>query len=158
MREDVLYAPTIDGTAVPIIDVTNPAFQVNASDEDLAALCDQFLRESTARQDVPAPVLAALQRSTLGRALMAARGTFLTGIHTYFLKLGPDSLWDGAEDMDRRIAASFPALANRVRLQDVARLIADGIARAPGGPPRPLLFINIAGGPAADSWNALLHL
>ena len=41
----------------------------------------------------------------------------------------------------------------------MARLIADGLAAVLAAhPARPLCFINVAGGPAADSWNALIHL
>src|SRR5689334_14820903 len=115
MRQDVLYARTGDGLNVPIVDVTNPAFRIDPSEQELATLTSQFLSEATARQDVPPPLLAALQRPVLGRGLMAARGTFLSGMHTYLMKLGPDSLWDGAEEIDRRIAASFPAYTNRLR-------------------------------------------
>jgi len=158
MRQDVLYARTGDGLNVPIVDVTNPAFRIDPSEQELAALTGQFVSETTARQDVPPQLLAALQRSVLGRGLMAARGTFLSGMHTYLMKLGPDSLWDGAEEIDRRIAASFPAFTNRLRVQDMARLLADGIAAAAPAAGRALTFVNIAGGPAADSWNALLLL
>src|SRR3954464_13698278 len=158
MRHDVLYARTGDGMKVPIVDVTNPAFRIDPSEQELAALTGQFLGAAPARQDVPPPMLAALQRSVLGRGLMAARGTFLSGMHTYLMKLGPDSLWDGAEEIDRRIAASFPAFTNRLRVQDVARLLADAILAAVPAAGRDLCFVNIAGGPAADSWNALLLL
>src|SRR5581483_11491722 len=102
-------------------------------------------------------MLAMLQQSTLGAGLLAARGTFLSGLHTYLMKLGPGNLWHGASEIDRRIAASFPALTNRIRLQDVARLIADGVAQSPADS-RPWLFVDIAGGPAADAWNALLTI
>jgi hypothetical protein len=156
MRQDVLYARTGDGLNVPIVDVTNPAFRIDPSEQELAVLTGQFLGEAQARQDVPPQLLAALQRSVLGRGLMAARGTFLSGMHTYLMKLGPDSLWDGAEEIDRRIAASFPAYTNRLRVQDMARLLADGMLVAAPALGRPLCFVNIAGGPAADSWNALL--
>jgi hypothetical protein len=47
----------------------------------------------------------------------------------------------------------------RLRLQDMARLLADGLAPALAARPRaPLRLLNIAGGPAADSLNALLVL
>lgn len=156
MRQDVLYAPTGGGLNVPIVDVTNPAFRIDPSEQELATLTSQFLGEAQARENVPPQLVAALQRSVLGRGLMAARGTFLSGMHTYLMKLGPDSLWDGAEEIDRRIAASFPAYTSRLRVQDMARLLADGVLAASPVAGRALCFVNIAGGPAADSWNALL--
>jgi hypothetical protein len=148
MTSGVLSATTDDGLCVPVIDVTHPAFAVTTTDTELAALCDQFVLESKERREIPAPLREALQRSMLGRALIAASGTFVTGMDTYLLKLGPENLGAEASPIDRRIAASFPALMTRVRLQDVARLLADGLSRtAAATSPRPLCLVNIGGGP-----------
>jgi hypothetical protein len=77
-----------------------------------------------------------LKRSVLGRALMGAAGTFLPGMPTYLMKLGPDHLGAGyAQELDRRIAGSPPALAMRLRLLDVVTLLAEGIGSAPDGGP-----------------------
>jgi hypothetical protein len=155
----ILYAMTDDGLELPVIDVTNPVFAVTATDAQLAAMSDQFVRESESRQQIPAPLRDALQRSMLGRGLMAASGTFLTGMSTYLLKVGPDNLGTDADPVDRRIAASFPAFVTRLRLQDMARLLADSLSLTfATSRERPLCLINIAGGSAADSWNALIHL
>jgi len=159
MKTGVLYAITDDGTNLPIIDVTNPAFAVAATDAELGAMCEQFLLESAKRQEIPAPLREALQRSILGRAIMAASGTFLAGMDTYLFKLGPDNLGTNATPIDRRIAESFPAFTARLRLQDMARLLADGVSlTAVSEPRRPVCLINIGGGPASDSWNALIYL
>ncbi len=159
MTPGILSAMTDDGISLPVIDVTNPAFAVTATDTELAAMCDQFVLESKQRQEIPAPLREALLRSTLGRALTAASGTFLTGMDTYLLKLGPENLGAEASPIDRRIAASFPALMTRVRLQDMARLLADALSvSAAATRQRPLSLVNIGGGPAGDSWNALIHL
>jgi hypothetical protein len=159
MTPDILSAMTDDGLSVPVIDVTNPAFAVTTTEAELAAMCDQFVLESKARQEIPAPLREALQRSMLGRALIAASGTFLPGMDTYLFKLGPENLGAEASPIDRRIAASFPALMTRVRLQDMARLLADGLSLAAApNLRRPLCLVNIGGGPASDSWNALIHL
>jgi hypothetical protein len=149
----------LDDTPVPIVDVTNPAFAISSSPEELAVMTEQFVRESTRSQDVSAEVRAALGRSRLGRGLMAARGTFLTGLNTYLLKIGADNLPEEFDPTDRRIAASFPSITARLRLQDMATLLSDGLHDAlASDPERPLRFINIAGGPAADAWNALIRL
>jgi hypothetical protein len=114
--------------------------------------------ESRPRREIPPHVQELLRQSRLGAGLAAAAGSFLSGLTTYLLKLGPDNLGDGFQEIDRRIAASFPAFMTRVRVQDVARLLADGIAGLPSPDRRQLLFLNIAGGPGADSWNALIQL
>ena len=46
----------------------------------------------------------------------------------------------------------------RLRTQQVAGLLADGIAAAPAAPGAPLHLVNIGGGPAIDSLNALILL
>jgi hypothetical protein len=154
-----VYANTDEGLALAVVDVTDPSFRVAATDAELEALAAQFVREQENRPELPAPVRAALAQSKLGGALMAAAGGFLPGLPTYWLKLGPEHLLDPFTEIDRRIAASFPGFTTRIRLQDMARLLADGAAVALAArPDRPLRFINIAGGPAADSWNALIHL
>src|SRR6266849_2693998 len=85
----ILYATTDEGRDLPVIDVTNPVFAVSATDAELTEMSEEFVRESETRQQIPAPLRDALQRSMLGRGLMAASGTFLTGMMTYLLKLGP---------------------------------------------------------------------
>ncbi|HEX2995887.1 MAG TPA: hypothetical protein VHP14_13765, partial [Anaerolineales bacterium] len=87
-------------------------------------------------------------------------GTFMSGLNTYLLKLGPDNLGDSyASDIDRRIAASLPALSARLRLQDIARFLAEGLIPSLQANARAALhLLNIGGGPAIDSMNALIVL
>ena len=158
-NEATVYATTDEGLSLPVVDVTAPAFSVRVSDAELDAMAEQFLQESASRPEMPPAVREVLARSILGKTLMAAAGTFLSGLHTYLLKLGPEHLNDPFTDIDRRIAASFPGFTTRIRLQDMARLIADGLKPILAADARrPLCLINVAGGPAADSWNALIHL
>ena len=159
MKHGVVYAKTEDGVELPVIDVTNPAFAVSATDGELAAMTEQYIRESEERKEIPPEVRVALQQSMLGKALMAASGTFLDGMSTYVLKLGPENLGAKASAIDRRIAASFPAFTARLRLADMARLLADGLAaRLAGAPLRNMCLVNIGGGAGADSWNALIQV
>src|SRR5580704_1030533 len=159
MRTDVVYAMTDEGEKLAVIDVTNPAFAVNATDEELAAMAEQYILEAGRQQEIPAALREALRSSKLGRGLMAASGTFLDGMTTYLLKLGPQNLGEGTSPIDQRIAASFPAFTARLRLQDMALLLADGLAKtAAVDPRRRVCLVNIGGGPSADSWNALICL
>lgn len=152
------YATSDDAGRLPVIDITHPAFAVDDDPDAIARQARTFVAESPHQREIPPHVRELLQRSRLGSGLAAAAGSFLTGLNTYLLKLGPENLGDGFADIDRRIAASFPAFMTRVRLQDVARMLADGIAQVDRDDRRPLQFINIAGGPAADCWNALIQL
>jgi hypothetical protein len=159
MNSDILHATTESGEKLAIIDVTNPAFAVTVADPEIAALEEQYILEAGRQQEIPAALREALRSSKLGRGLMAASGTFLDGMSTYQLKLGPENLWNGASPIDKRIAASFPAFTARLRLQDMARLLADGLAMtATVDPRRRVYLVNIGGGPGADSWNALISL
>jgi hypothetical protein len=84
----------------------------------------------------------------------------MLGLHTYLLKLGPEMLGSvSAKPIDRRIAESLPVLAVRLRLQDMAQLMADTLVEPLSlHRSRPLHFVNIAGGPAIDSLNTLILL
>ena len=159
VENGVVYAMTDGGVRTAVIDVTHPAFAVTVTEAELAAMEKQYLTEMGRQAEMPAAVQEALRNSMLGRGLMAASGTFLDGMSTYLLKLGPENLGDGATAIDRRIAASFPAVVGRLRLADMARLMAEGLERsATTGARRPVCLVNIAGGSGADSWNALIRL
>jgi hypothetical protein len=66
----------------------------------------------------------------------------MTGMNSYLLRLGPTMLGSAyAKPIDCRIAASLPVMAVRLRLQDVAQLMAE--AALPvliKEPTRPLTF------------------
>src|SRR5215831_12750313 len=146
-------------TVLPVVDVTNPSFAISPSADEMAAMTAQYIKESTQSQDVSPEIRMALSRSRIGSGLMAARGTFLSGLSTYLLKLGPDNLPDEFHPIDRRIAASFPSVTARLRLQDMAELVSGGISQTLAADAnRSLHLINIAGGPSADSWNTLIKL
>lgn len=142
-----------------IIDVTQSSFREEVPEIALLAMSQDFIDGFEQRESVSAEIREALSRSVLGRALAAASGSYLSGMGTYLIKLGPKNLWAGAHEIDRRIVGSFPALTSRIRLQDMAHLLADGLEQqicAKRG--RPVCMLNIGGGTAADSWNALLCL
>ncbi len=145
----IRFARTRAGLELPIVDVTNPAFAV--SDEELARATRAFDRQPF--RWLPAPLRAALLRRLLRGSLLTpgtarARGTYLAGLDTYLLKLGDRVGAVSAHPADRHITASLPALCLRLRLLDVARLMAL--------PPGPVRMVNIGGGTAIDSLNALL--
>src|SRR5215471_1933339 len=160
----VCYAVTDDGIELPVIDVTHPAFAFDVSDEKFAQLIDQFARSERRRAKLPrflqnAMLRLFLKRSIIGRGMLEAKNGFLHALPTYLLKLSPETLGKAySGKMDRRIAAAAPSLAIRLRLRDVAHLLADGIVLALTAKSAnvPLYLINIAGGPAADSLNALI--
>jgi hypothetical protein len=163
-KPGVSYAITNDGLELPVVDVTHPAFAESLSEERQQMLTQRFLEEQRRFARMPRLVRNALLRfflrgSRIARGLRRAEGTFLDGMTTYLFKVGPKNLGSYAVPADRRILRSLPAISVRLRLHDMARLLADGLApRLGANAGRPLHFLNIAGGPAIDSLNALLVL
>lgn len=159
VSRSILWVPDEEGMPTPVLDLTHPAFAIEIDDAEVARLADDFVRDA-----VPAPQLSpatrmALHRSRLGRAVLASSGTYLSGMGTYLLKLGPDAFDPDVDPLDRRLAASFPAFCTRIRLQDTVRLMVDELARQlDADEQRPVSFINIGGGPAADTVNTLLAI
>jgi hypothetical protein len=102
----------------------------------------------------------ATRRSLLLRAAIEPQAAYLGGLPTYVMKIGPDNLAPPFDSrIDRQVAAAPAVTSMRIRLQQVARLTAKGLeedlAKRPGVP---LHLINIGGGPAIDSINALILL
>lgn len=157
----VCYAVSGDGLELPVIDITHPAFACDVSPQELSAIIEESVRAWEAVQKTPPEVLRGLAaNSLLVRGWVQSVGSFMSGMTTYLYRLGPNNLGEGyAGPVDRRTAAGIMPLSFRFRLRDVARLIADGLALALAARPGcPVHLLNIAGGPSADSLNALILL
>ena len=154
----VSYALTDDGLELPVVDVTHPAFDCELSEEALSATIDAAMRSAQLALAAPPAQLDALARqSLLFRLTREAAGTFLTGMGTYLNRLRPDLLGLWANDLDRQVAAGIMPVSFRYRLRDVARLLADALAAGLEAQPEGLVhLLNIGGGSASDSLNALI--
>jgi hypothetical protein len=160
----VIHAMTQAGHSLPVIDVTNPRFAVPDDPASVGKLLDAAAHEERRYRRVPKFIMrllmkAAARRSLLVRAIFNPDATYLDGLSTYVMKLGADNLpppYNGPIDL--RIAASPPLVLLRLRTQQVARLVADGLVAHLDGNAAPLHLINIGGGPAIDSMNTLLLL
>lgn len=80
------------------------------------------------------------------------------GTADLFVEAGPEMLGSAyTKPIDRQIASALPSFCVRLRLQDMAQLLAETLLPIiRSAPDRPLRFLNIAGGPAMDSLNAIL--
>ena len=100
----------------------------------------------------------ATKRSRLARAIFNSRKGYLDGITTYVLKLGESNLpppFDSSTD--RKFASAPNAVQIRLRTQQIARLLSEALVEPLAlAPAAPLHLINIGGGPALDSINALI--
>jgi len=158
-------ARTRDGHDLPVIDVTDPRFAIPDDPATVRALYDTFVEGERRRHRIPKFIMqmmmrAAARNSRMVRALFTSDASFLDGVTTYLLKLDADHLVPPYDSpMDRRMAASPHVRLIRLRMQQVARFLADGLvadlAAAAGAP---LHLINIGGGTALDSVNALILL
>src|SRR5262245_10231473 len=161
----VVFATTADGLRLPVIDVTHPAFAIPDDSASLAAKRDAILAWDRRNRRMPAIVTRLLmrlaaRRSLLLRKILASDSGYLDSITTYMVKLGADHLPPGFDGpMDRKVAAAPHLVLIRLRMQQLARLLAEAlVARLGDAPDAPLHLVNIAGGPALDSTNALIIL
>jgi hypothetical protein len=157
-KSGVYYAITEDGIELPIVDITHPAFALHLTEAELADLYDRYVRKIQKRGFLQRHLFQFfLKRSILGRGIMGALGGFLAGMNTYLLKIGADNLGSFANQIDREIAEALPSVSLRLRLQDMAHLLADALLPLlQAKPEQELHLLNIAGGPAMDSLNALI--
>jgi hypothetical protein len=164
MSPQVFYAKTRQGYDLPIIDIANPRFAVSEDPGVARALHEAFIRSEQKRRRIPKFLMrmmlrSAAKKSLLVKALFNAESDFLDGISTYVMKLGPGNLVPPYDsDLDRKFAASPHIPLLRLRMQQTARLLADALRARLRGAHAPLVLINIAGGPALDSLNAIMLL
>jgi hypothetical protein len=164
-RPGLCYAVTDDGLELPVIDVTHPAFRLDIDPPALQALTEKAILDMDRQERIPRLLQRLFLRtylrgSRLGGAIARSRNTYLDAMSTYIIKLGPDNLGAAASaPVDRLIAASLPCLCARLRLQQVAALLAEGLMPMLEASPRgALTLLTIAGGAASDSLNTLLIL
>jgi hypothetical protein len=160
-----VHATTRQGYNLPVIDVSNPCFFVPDDVGSLSTLREQLAESELRRKRVPRFLLKWLmrsmaRRSLLARELLGGDGEVLSGLTTYMMKLGAGNLVAPFNtDLDKRLAAAPGVMSMRVRLQQLAKLLAEGLqgelaARAG----IPLHLLTIGGGTAIDSLNALILL
>jgi hypothetical protein len=164
-RPGVVYAFTRDSIELPVVDVTHPVFAISITEFEQETMVEKFLCDGVPLAKLPKPfreiaLRFLLRQSVLAQGIDQARGSFMSGLQTYLLKLGPEMLGNAyTKPIDRQIAAALPSFCVRLRLQDMAELMSETLLPLMSHDPHsPLRFLNIAGGPAMDSLNALILL
>jgi hypothetical protein len=165
---NIVSAATSLGFDLPVIDVSNPAFFVPDDATALGALRAELAESERRRKRLPRFVLRWLMRSLARRSLIARellggelRGeAVLGGITTYMMKIGAANLVAPINtELDKRLAASPGAVSIRIRLQQLAQLLAGGLrGELAARGPVPLHLISIGGGTAIDCLNTLIVL
>ncbi|HLH95816.1 MAG TPA: hypothetical protein VKW08_11950 [Xanthobacteraceae bacterium] len=164
--DSLILAKTREGFDLPVIDLTNPRFAVPNDAAAVRELYQEFVDGERRRRHIPKFIMrmmlrSAARQSRLVDALFSSETGYLDAISTYVMKLGPDNLVPPYDTpMDHRFAASSHVPLVRLRMFQVARLVADALTEElPAAPASaPLSLINIGGGPALDSINALIFL
>jgi len=164
-RDGVAVARTAEGFELPVLDVTHPRFALPEDEISYARLLNELLATERRNRRVPRFIMrwmlkSAAKQSRIVRAMFGSNADFLDGLSTYVMKLGSDNLLPPYDTpMDRRFLAAPHATFMRLRTQQVAGLLARHLAgELVEAEQRPLHLINIAGGPAVDSLNALILL
>jgi hypothetical protein len=168
-HRDLIYAQAPDGCRLPVIDLSNPRFAV-ADDPASVRQLHESLDAWERKQRFTPPELNrvflefAAKRSPLGAAMHAAMfasdSGFLDSLSTYILKVGIENLPGSFSSPSDRTFAAWPHFVLfRLRMQQIAKFLAGALveplaARAGA----PLHLLNIAGGAACDSINALILL
>jgi len=107
-RPGVCYAVTRDDVELPVVDVTHPAFAISIRDAEQKAQVEKFLRQGIPFAIVPKRLRELvlrflLRESVLAQGIQQASSTFMSGMHTYLLKLGPEMLGSAyTKPIDRR--------------------------------------------------------
>jgi len=163
---NIVRAPTRQGFTLPVIDVSNPDFFVPDDAASLGALRAELESSERRRKRLPRFVLRWLMRSVARRSLLAREllgggdVAVLGGMTTYMMKLGAANLVAPVNtELDRRLAASPGAVSMRIRLQQLAQLLATGLrGELAARGPVPLHLISLGGGTAIDCLNTLIVL
>lgn len=95
-KPGILYTTTREGVELPVIDCTHPAFALSWTAAEQAALVESFLGERPPFTRLPAALRRLLygfflRGSFLAEGIRRAEGTFLSGVDTCAMKLGPGS-------------------------------------------------------------------
>lgn len=164
-KRGVAIARTKAGFELPVIDVTNPRFTVADDAESIQALRDAVVASERQRRHIPKFIIrwmmkSAAKRSLLIRAVFQNDSKFLDSVSTYVMKLGADNLLAPYDsEIDKKFACSPHSTLMRLRMQQMAKLIAASVERElSAAPTGPLHLIDIGGGPAMDALNALILL
>jgi hypothetical protein len=165
MSTQTVFAPTRQGYNLPVIDVSQPAFAVADDPESVEALRRTLAQMEHQRKRLPRFLMRWLvrwmaRRSLLARDLLFGKSAVLPALSTYVMKLGAGNLVAPFNTpLDQRFAAAPGSLSIRIRLQQLARLLSEGLApELLARPESPLHLVNIGGGTAIDSLNALILL
>jgi hypothetical protein len=165
-NDGIVLARTREGFDLPVIDLSNPRFATPDDPATVQRLSEALIAAERRQRRIPQIIMrmilrVAARKSRLVRAMFHSQAGYLDSISTYVMKLGAENLVPPYDSpTDRQVASSPHVLLIRLRMQQIAHFVADGLAHdlTSTDAAAPLRLINIGGGPALDSINALIAL
>ena len=163
--EGISYAFTENGIELPILDISHPLFLRSIDEEKLYKMLHKIKQEGEGRAEsfnkIPAFIknfMAKRSYIMAGFMLKDTEDTFLSGMSTLMMKFGPGLIGRGrGKFFDRLGSKAFGAILLRMRVKDICKLQTDILeTQLIYEKNKNLCFINIAGGAACDSINALV--
>jgi hypothetical protein len=154
------YVYTDTGLELVVLDITHPLFETSIDENSLS---DQRAQSATAAALIKAMSEAQRKMISAGSYIWGTHfsgnvpTSYLSGMATYMLKLGPGLLGGGEErKADLRATMGVSGIAARMRLRDLCRRQAGLLAPLLKTHPRAHLGqINVAGGAASDTFNTI---
>ena len=161
-QKGLSYVFTENGVELPVLDITHPGF-ISTIDENRLNKLIPYVQKNAEKNaekfnNIPVAIKNYFKRHSFAMAeLLQNETSFATGISTLMMKLGPNLIGKGKKRFwDRLVTKGFGSLVMRMRIRDISQCEAEElIPLLNGSPDRNLCFINIAGGSASDSINAL---
>ncbi|UCG27057.1 MAG: hypothetical protein JSV24_08770, partial [Bacteroidales bacterium] len=163
----LFYAFTDNGVELPVLDITHPLFIESINEQKLGKMLKEIEKKGDERAEsfdrMPAFLknfLAKRSYIMAGFLLKDTDGTFLSGMSTLIMKLGPGLIGSGRKKFfDRLGSKSCGAVMLRMRVRDICKLqteiLIPQLMKEKG---TNLCFVNIAGGTASDSINTLINI
>ena len=156
------YVFTSNGIELPVLDITHPEF-ISSIDENRLKKLLPYIEKNAERNankfnKIPTFIKNYFIKHSFAMAeLLQNESSFATGISTLMMKLGPNLIGKGKKRFwDRSVAKGFGSLVIRMRARDIGNCLAEMMLPIINKfPSKNICFINIAGGSASDSINAL---
>ncbi len=162
--KELSYAYTLNNVELPVLDITHPLFNASIDEVKLKDLLvkSEKTADKTANKfnNMPFWLKKFLaKRSFIMSELLQKQsdGSFLTGLSTLMLKLGPGLIGKGRKRfLDRLSSKGIGGIVLRMRVRDICKCQKRAlIPLLIKSPEKDICFINIAGGAASDSINTL---
>ena len=161
------YAFTKDGIELPVLDVTHPLYAAGTDEANLHEMIKGIGKNAAKRAESFNKIPMFIKRYFAKRSFimagimeMSTGNRYVSGLSTMMMKLGPGLIGKGRKKMfDRLASGTIGAIMLRMRVRDISMSLADSImVSLKNKEEKDLCLINIGGGTASDSLNALIIL